>query len=158
VARPLRERLKNAAALLRADGHEEAALDVEAVAAPGGWTLIRETQPTQSDVVSLPLTLDRRLKERIVKAGEATGTVLSNVATEGLQAFKEGRFVPSRVQQSRGTGYSKTTLTVTIPQGLRDEVRAMLPAAIQDAGYRITVSSIVLEWLLEELGVERPAD
>jgi ATP-dependent Clp protease ATP-binding subunit ClpA len=155
VARPHRDRLKTAAQLLRSEGHEEAALDVEAVIAPGGWTLIRESGPTQTDVVSLPLTMDRRLKERIVEAAQATGTVLSNSATEGLRAFLAGDFVPPRVVQVRGSaGYSKTTLTVTLPESLRKA----LPAAISEAGYRITLSSIVIEWLLEELGVERPLD
>jgi ATP-dependent Clp protease ATP-binding subunit ClpA len=162
VARPHRDRLKTAAQLLRSDGHEEAALDVEAVIAPGGWTLIRESGPTQTDVVSLPLTMDRRLKERIVEAAQATGTVLSISAAEGCRAFlrdDDDRFVPPRVVQVRGSaGYSKTTLTVTLPESLRDEVRKALPAAISEAGYRITLSSIVIEWLLEELGVQRPLD
>jgi hypothetical protein len=159
VSRPWRDRLKTAAALLRRDGQEEAARDVEAVLAPGGWNWLRETEATQSEVVSLPLTMDRRLKDAIAKAAEDTGTVPSAAVAEGFRAFLEGRFVPPRVQQARGrAGYSKTTMTVTVPKQLRAEVSARLPQVVEEAGYRITLSSIAIEWLMEELGVERPLD
>jgi hypothetical protein len=151
--------LKTAAELLRNDGHEEAARDVEAVLAPGGWNWLRETEPTQSEMVPLPLTMDRRLKDALAKAAEDTGTVPSAAVAEGYRAFLEGRFVPPRVQRSRGSaGYSKTTMTVTVPKELRAEVSARIPAVQDKAGYRITLSSIAVEWLMEELGVERPLD
>jgi hypothetical protein len=134
-------------------------MDVEAVLVTGGWTMLRDAKGSGSEVVSLALTMDKRLKQDLVDAAEATGTVLSNAVTEGLRAFLADEFVPPRVQQARGrAGYSKTTMTVTVPQELRDQVNAHIPTVAEDAGYRITVSSIAVEWLMEELGVERPLD
>jgi hypothetical protein len=171
VSRPWRDRLKTAADLLRAAGHDKAvqgdaevagayasaARDVEAVLAPGGWNWLRETEGTQAEMVSLPLTMDRRLKNLLAKAAEDTGTVPSAAVAEGYRAFLEGRFVPPRVQQTRGdAGYSKTTMTVTVPKALRAEVSARIPQVAEEAGYRITLSSIALEWLMDELGVDRP--
>jgi hypothetical protein len=49
-------------------------------------------------------------------------------------------------------------MTVTVPKELRAEVSARIPAVQDKAGYRITLSSIAVEWLMEELGVERPLD
>jgi hypothetical protein len=155
----MRDRLKTAAELLRTDGHHEAAMDVEAVIAPGGWTLLRDTKSTGAEVVSFPMTMDKRLKDALVAAAQDTGTVLSNAVAEGWRAFLDGRFVPPRVRQVRGrAGYVKTTMTVTVPQDLRNEVSARIPQVVQEVGYRITLSSIAVEWLMEELGVERPLD
>ncbi|MFF1298111.1 MULTISPECIES: hypothetical protein [unclassified Streptomyces] len=187
MSRPWRDRLKTAAELLRtvadekaaqgaaeaaqgndkaarrhstdANAFEEAAMDVEAVLAPGGWNWLRETQATQSEMASMGLTIDRRLKDALSKAAEDTGTMPSAAVVKGFQAFVEGRFVPPEVKQTRGSaGYSKTTLTVTFPKALQAEVRARIPQVAEKAGYRITLSSIAIEWLLEELGVERPSD
>jgi hypothetical protein len=159
VTRPWRERLQKAANVLRADGHEEEALDVEAVLAPGAWNWLRETKSTKGELPPLPLTMDRRLKDALAKAAEDKGAVPSAIVVEGFQAFLDGRFVPPRVRQARGrAGYVKTTMTVTVPQDLRDEVSAAIPQVAEEAGYRITLSSIAIEWLMEELGVERPLD
>ncbi|MFJ4473197.1 hypothetical protein ACIP2X_37685 [Streptomyces sp. NPDC089424] len=159
MARPLRDRLKTAAELLRTDGHPDAAMDVEAVLAPGGWTLLRDTKPSGTDVVSMPFTMDKRLKDALMAAAQDTGTVLSAAVVEGWEAFLAGEFVPPKVRQVRGAaGYSKTTLTVTVPEELRDRVSARIPQVMEEAGYRITLSSIGVEWLMEELGVERPLD
>jgi len=173
VSRPWRDRLKTAAELLRAAGHDkavqgeqdvagayaDAARDVEAVLAPGGWNWLRETESTQGEMVSLPLTMDRRLKDAIAKAAEDTGTVPSAAVAEGYRKFLAGEFVPPEVKLTRGrAGYSKTTMTITVSKQLRAEVSARLPQAVEKAGYRITLSSLAIEWLLDELGVERPAD
>jgi regulator of protease activity HflC (stomatin/prohibitin superfamily) len=173
VSRPWRDRLKTAAELLRtasddkagqgdekaASAYADAARDVEAVLAPGGWNWLRETEATQSEMVSMGLTMDKRLKNALSAAAENTGTVPSAAVVKGYQAFLEGRFVPPRVQSTRGSaGYSKTTLTVTFPKSLQAEVRARIPQVEEAEGYRITLSSIAIEWLMDELGVERPLD
>lgn len=157
MTRTWRERLKAAAAKLRTYGEEEDALAIDAVLAPGGWTRLRETEASKSETAPLPLTMDRRLKAALMKAADERGAMPSDVVADGYRAFLEGRFVPPRVQRG-GAGYSKTTLTVTVPQGLRDEVRDRIPAVQDEAGYRITLSSIAIEWLMEELGVQRPLD
>lgn len=158
VTRPWRERLQKAANVLRADGHEEEALDVEAVLAPGAWNWLREIEPTQGGVVKMPLTMDVRLKNAIAQAAEDRSSVPSAVVAEGFRAFLSGEFVPPRVVRAAGNGYSKTTMTVTVPRGLRDQVAAKIPQVAEEAGYRITLSSIAVEWLLDQLGVERLQD
>ncbi|WP_086732932.1 hypothetical protein [Streptomyces glaucescens] len=158
MTRPWRDRLQKAANVLRADGHEEEALDVEAVLAPGAWNWLRETE-SKGELSPLPLTLDRRLKDALAKAAEDKGAVPSNVVVEGFRAFLDDDFVPPRVVAVRGSAhYSKTTMTVTVPKDLREQVSAKIPQVAEEAGYRITLSSIAIEWLLDQLGVERPAD
>jgi hypothetical protein len=158
VTRPWRERLQKAANVLRADGHEEEALDVEAVLAPGAWNWLRETE-SKGGLSPLPLTMDKRLRDALASAAEDKGAVPSAVVAERFQAFVDGEFVPPRVRQTRGSAhYSKTTMTVTVPKDLRAQVSAKIPQVAEEAGYRITLSSIAIEGLLDELGVERPAD
>lgn len=158
MTRPWRDRLKNAATVLRADGHEEEARDVEAVLAPGAWNWLRESESTKDDLSPLPLTLDRRLKDALARAAEDKGAVPSVVVVEGYEAFLSGDFIPPQTTRTRSVGYSKTTMTVTVPKDLRDQVTRMIPRVQEEAGYRITLSSIALEWLLDQLGVERPKD
>lgn len=159
MTRPWRERLKNAATVLRADGHDEEARDVEAVLAPGAWSWLRETESTKDGLSPLALTLDRRLKNALAAAAEDMGAVPSTVVVEGYRAFLAGEFVPPRIVAVRGKGtYDKTTMTVTVPKELRAQVSAMIPQVVDEVGYRVTLSSIALEWLLDQLGVERPKD
>ena len=158
--RSLHDRLSAAAAKLRGYGDDDDALSVEAVAAPKGWVLLqREEQAGASaSSSSVPLTLDRALKAALVKAAKDTDTVFSACAEEGVKAFLAGEFTPPRTPARSGAGYSKTTLTITLPDALREEVRRVSPGRSEEAGYRITESSVALSWLLSELGVRRPGE
>jgi hypothetical protein len=81
------------------------------------------------------------------------------ILREPVRKFLAGEFTPPETpSRPPGKGYSKTTLSVTFPETLREEVRAVLPDRSKQAGYRITESSIALSWLLSELGVSRPGE
>lgn len=152
VTRPMRDRLKTAASLLRQDGHDEAATDVEAVLAPGGWTLLRAKDAgTSGTATNLPLTIDKDLRDALkAKAGEF-GVTLGAVVADGYRQVLAGEWAPPKVKR---TSTEKVVLNVRVDSVLQEQVNAQAARLTQEAGYRVTKSSIAIAWMAEELGVE----
>lgn len=161
MARPFRERLTIAANLLEQDGHDEAAADVRAVLAPGGWTMLRH-QPGEGSGsgTNLAIQMPVALKAALVAAGGELGVSLSTVAQDGFRAVVEGRWVPPKTlagKTLRPKSDAKTNLNVRIPDDLVKEARPLLAKLTKKLGYRVSMASIATAWLAEELGVDRPS-
>lgn len=177
VARPLRDRLTFAAELLEGVGRDklaaaqaldtdrqeagspsaqaflDAAADVRMVTEPGGWTQLRNESPSGS--VNLPVFMGADLRQDLEEAAKEIGvSSLSAVASAGLRAAAEGKFVPPRA--SNGTG-KKKNLNVKVPADVKDRVAGMLDEMSRQAGYRVSLASIVTWWLADELGVNLTA-
>lgn len=174
VARPLRDRLTTAAELLEGVGRDrlaaaqalkdakrqaaeasaaqtflDAAADVRTVVEPGGWTRLRNESPTDS--VNLPVFMGADLRQDLEEAAkEIRVPSLSAVASAGLRAAAEGKFVPPPAYT--GTG-PRRNLNVTVPADVKDQVAGMLGELSKQAGYRVSLASIVTWWLADELGV-----
>lgn len=150
------DRLKLAASRLRKHGYDDSALDVEKLAAPGGWEVLRKAFQSRS-VTPLSPTVDKRVKDALMAVRDDFEVSFQTVANEGLEAVKEGRWIPAKpVPLPPGTA-QKASLSVSVDSELLEEVRELLPGLSQEAGYRVTVGGIIIGWLMEEFGVERPA-
>lgn len=182
VARPLRDRLTTAAELLEGVGRDkltaaqaldtdqqaaetsaaqtflDAAADIRMVVEPGGWTRLRnESAGTKTGVgsVNLPVSLGADLRQDLEEAAEEIGVAsLSAVASAGLRAVAAGTFVPPRA--NTGTG-QRRNLNVSVPADVKDRVAGMLDEMSKQAGYRVSLASIVTWWLADELGVNLTA-
>lgn len=181
VARPLRNRLTIAAELLEGVGRAklaaqaldtepqepetpspqaylDAAADIRMVVEPGGWTRLRNESgdvKAGAGSVNLPVFMGADLRQDLEEAAEEIGvSSLSAVAAAGLRAAAEGRFVPPRA--NTGTG-KKKNLNVTVPADVKDRVAGMLGELSKQAGYRVSLASIVTWWLADELGVSLTA-
>jgi len=166
MAHPIRERLTLASKRLKEAGYPDSAADVEAVLAPGGWTMLRAaagSSPSQSRGASnLPITTGQDIKGALKAAADEIGVTLSSVAEDGFRALVEGRWTPPGaadrvVLPSSQKAGGRTVLNLSIPETLREQVRAMLPTLSDQAGYEVTEPRLALIWTMEELGVEPPA-
>jgi hypothetical protein len=150
VSSPLRDRLKTAADLLRQDGHEEHAADVEAVLAPGGWTLLRANDSGTSSK-NLPLTMNKDWRDALKAKASELGVSLGAVVADGFNAVLAGEWTPPKVKRTSGT---KVVLNVRVDDALQEHVGKQATRLTKEAGYRVTKSSIAIAWMAEELGVD----
>jgi hypothetical protein len=166
MAHPIRERLTLASQRLKEAGYPDSAADVEAVLAPGGWTMLRAaagSSPSSSKGASnLSITTGQDIKGALKAAADEIGVTLSAVAEDGFRALVEGRWAPPGVADrvvlpSSQKAGGRTVLNLSIPESLRERVRAMLPTLSAEAGYEVTEPRLALIWTMEELGVEPPA-
>lgn len=162
MAHPIRERLTLASQRLKEAGYPDSAADVEAVLAPGGWTMLRTSagaSSASSKSRNLPITTVADIKGALKAAADEIGVTLSSVAEDGFRAVVEGRWAPPaaadrvRVPSVDKAG-GRTVLNLAIPEDLREQVRGMLPALSEAAGYKVTEPQLALAWTMEELGVE----
>jgi hypothetical protein len=166
--RPIRERLNIAADLLTKDGerleaeerhqdaaeHFEAAADIRAVLAPGGWSMLRSAAGTAPSSSNLAVQMGSKLKASLEVAAREFDMSLSSIAAEGLRAAARGEFLPPRAHPGEGP---RTNLNVRIPDDvLRELGEGRLAELSAEAGYRISKANIVTAWLADELGVDRP--
>lgn len=154
VAGSIRDRLTSAAAVLRESEHFDEASAVESVLAPRGYLLLQRTEQ-RGTASPLTITINEDLKQALTAAGEEFGVVFSGLADEAYQKVRAG-WIPPRPLQKRGPGVKRAVLNVTVDSVLRSEVREMLPALRERAGYKVAEGNLVLSYICEELGVERP--
>ena len=153
VTRPLRDRLKTAAGLLRQDGHDEAAIDLETVLAPGGWTLLRAKDSGETTTgTNLALTVDRDVRDLLKARAEEFGITLGSIVAEGFEKVLSGDWVPPRLAPIPAE--KKVMLNVRVDDSLRKRVDAQKDRLSTNSGYRVNQTSIAIGWLAEELGVE----
>ncbi|MFE9812378.1 hypothetical protein [Streptomyces sp. NPDC005548] len=149
----MRDRLLTAAQKLEDAGALEEAADVRAVAAPGGWTLLRVKDSAEASAgAPLPLTIDRTLREQLKEKADDLGVLLGAVVTDGFQKVLDGSWTPP--QLARATAPDKVVLNLRVNKDLMDQVQAQTARLSQKHGYRITKSSIAIAWLAEDLGVD----
>lgn len=153
VPRPMRDRLLTAARHLEDAGFPAEAADVRAVAAPGGWTLLKEKDVAAAvGGTNLALTIDGDLRDRLKAKADEFGVTLSSVVADGFRKVVAGAWVPPKLAPTP-TG-DKVVLNVRVDAGLRKQVDAVKAELTRRAGYRITQSSIAIAWMAEDLGVD----
>ncbi|MFF1444088.1 hypothetical protein [Streptomyces sp. NPDC058295] len=162
MPRPIRERLKTAADLLQQTGHDDEAADVRAILAPGGWSLLRAQTAELGSASNLPIYMPKSLKGALVAAAADLGVSLSAVVRDGFQAVVDGQWVPPKTPLNRGRDRKpagpSANLNVRVPDALRQQVEPMLPSLKSELGYRVSLASIAISWMCDELGVERTSE
>lgn len=153
VPRPMRDRLLTAAQRLEEAGYPDSAADVRAVAAPGGWTMLRAKDTTETTTgTNLPLTIDRDLRDRLKAKADEFGVTLGSVVADGFRKVVAGQWLPPKL--ARSSTATKVVLNVRVDDALRKQVDAMKERLTAEAGYRVTQSSIAIAWMAEDLGVD----
>ncbi|MGP3738008.1 hypothetical protein ACTWJ9_33400 (plasmid) [Streptomyces sp. GDS52] len=152
MPRPMRDRLLTAAQHLEDAGHPDSAADVRAVAAPGGWTLLRTKDTSErTPGTNLPLTIDRDLRDALKAKADEFGVTLSSVVEDGFRKVVAGEWLPPKLARSSA---SKVVLNVRVDDSLRKQVDALKERLSREAGYRVTQSSAAIAWMAEDLGVD----
>ena len=153
MPRPMRDRLLTAAQRLDEAGYPTEAADVRAVAAPGGWTMLRAKDTTEKTAgTNLPLTIDRDLRDQLKAKADEFGVTLGSVVADGFRKVVAGEWMPPRL--ARSSTANKVVLNVRVDDSLRKQIDAIKDRLSQEAGYRVTQSSIAIAWMAEELGAD----
>ena len=152
--RTLRDRLTAAAHQLNKDGHSDHADAVNAVLAPGGWTLLREADAPFT--TNLPLTTRASLRDALKKAAQAKGKTLTGLVTEGHREILAGTWTPPESRRVVRRGESaendpRVVLNVTVEDALRQELRDRLPGLSEELGYKVTEGGSSLAYLRHRL-------
>lgn len=150
----LRERLTVAARELKQAGHKDSAAAVDAVLAPGGWTLLREQDAPFT--TNLPLTMRSSLKVALKKAAENRGVTLTAVVTEGHRKVMDGTWIPPKPTRAGAAapGDGRAVLNVTVEDALRTRLRDSLPSLSDDLGYNLTEGGIAVAYLKKYFATE----
>lgn len=164
-----RERAARGVAKLKKYGHHDEAAAIEAFLAPRGWVGLRDTDPSVTAEKSpLSLTMTRALKAALKQAEADFNSPLETLAENGFRAVLETSWLPPKTLISRSRGelqkaqrelkkQAKTVLQLDVDNELRGQVERKVEELTQRAGYRVTLSSIAISWMCEELGVDRPS-
>jgi hypothetical protein len=148
----LRPQLTETAAYLKEAGQYDMAQAVEAVIAPGGWKQLRDSEGRLPKTLSVYMSPD--LKAALVAASEEFHWPLDALAEEAYRKVRDGEWLPPKT--GRGEGGTRAVLPVQVDREVHDQVHAMLPELTQQAGYRVSHAGIVVSYMCEELGIERP--
>lgn len=157
MASDLRSRLKKASAQLKTDGHPELSAAVDAVLAPGGWSKLR-AKPGAASTSNLPLHMPAPLRDALKAAADQMDVSLSALVTEGFRAAVAGAWTPppAPARSSRGSaeGQSKVNLNVRVDDAARSAMEEALPRLAAGTDGRVSLTSIAIAWLTDELGVD----
>jgi hypothetical protein len=149
----MRDRLLTAAQRLENAGHPDSAADVRAVAAPGGWTMLRAKDTTESTAgTNLALTIDKDLRDQLKAKADEFGVTLGSVVADGFRRVLDGEWLPPKL--APGATANKVVLNVRVDDSLRKQIDARKLELSQQAGYRVTQSSIAIAWMAEDLGAD----
>lgn len=168
MARPIREDLTTAAELLakhaelldQEDRHEEAGRYADAasacrvIVAPGGWAVLKDSDPSPGGMTSLSVLMDVDLRKSLQDAAQVFGKSLDALAAEALAKAAEGRFLPPKAYVGPG---EKRNLSLSVPSVLKDKVAKMLPGLTAKAGHRVSLASVITWYLVDELGIDLAA-
>jgi len=135
---------------LRKDGHHDEAAAIEGFLAPGGWVGLRDSDTRETSEMSLMISDE--LKAELRAAAADFSTTLPALAEQGYRAALETGWRPPQAKLVRSGG-KRTTLTLRVDNSLRKRVQPLLKEWSEQAGYRVTESSIALAWMCEDLGV-----
>ncbi|WP_234526063.1 MULTISPECIES: hypothetical protein [unclassified Streptomyces] len=156
MTRPLREQLANDAAFLRSAGRPDGAHAIESVLAPRGWVQLRDTDVSVSVARKpLSLTMSSELKTALRNGSAAFAISLDALADEACKAVLEQGWLPApSKRRAPGTAAGeRTSLPVSVASKPLEAVRARLPELTARAGYRVTVTQILISWMADEMGV-----
>lgn len=160
MSHPLRKGLELARAQLKKDGHNDLQAYVDAVLAPRGWMALKSSDPS-GRTVPLSLTITKGLRDALKQAATEFDVVLASLAEEGFRAVLETDWLPSEMQKHSRKGnpeYAKAVLQLQVDTDLRDRVQEALPELTGRAGYSVTLSSVAISWMTDQLGVQRPGE
>ncbi|MFK0288265.1 hypothetical protein ACIQVL_48510 [Streptomyces sp. NPDC090499] len=150
-----RERAARGVAKLKQYGDHDEASAIEAFLARGGWVHLRDTEE-RAGLSHISYTVPEQLKLALQEASKEFGWPLPAVAEAGYRAVLETGWRPPsigrRATPNRG---KRTTINFDISADLRHRVQQQLPRLTEEAGYRISESSIAVSWMCEELGVDQ---
>jgi hypothetical protein len=164
-----RERAARGVAKLKKYGEHDEAAAIEAFLAPRGWVSLRDTDPSMTVEKSpLSLTMTRALKESLKAAAAELNWSLETLVEEGFRAVLDSGWLPPKTLRTHARGalqkaqrelkaQTKTVLQLQVDNHLRQQVEQMTPELTDRAGYRVTLSSIAISWMADELGVDRPS-
>ncbi|MFF9287475.1 hypothetical protein [Streptomyces griseosporeus] len=148
----IRSQLAETAAYLKEAGQHERALSVESVLAPGGWKQLRDSEARLPKTLNVYMSPD--LKAALVAASQEFGWPLDALAEEAYRKVRDGEWLPPKT--GRGEGGARAVLPVQVDREVHDQVHGMLPELTSKAGYRVSHAGIVVSYMCEELGIERP--
>jgi len=164
VTHPLRHGLELVRQHLKNEQEHELQAYVDTVLAPRGWMGLRDSE-TSGPTVPLSLTITKGLKDQLKAAEAEFGLPLASLAEDGFRAVLETDWLPSKTVEKRSLrayqddpANARAVLQLQVDTALRDRVREALPEITERAGYRVTVSSVALSWMADELGVKRPGE
>lgn len=160
MTHPLRQGLEIARERLKEDGHLDSAAYVEAVLAPRGWIPLKDSE-TSPPTSPLSLTITKSFKAALVSAAAEFDVVLASLAEEGFRAVLETDWLPPKTVSSRSlptASDGRAVLQLQVDDPLRQRVQAVVADLAERAGYRVTLSSIALSWMADQLGVRRPGE
>ncbi|MGV9891646.1 hypothetical protein [Streptomyces sp. NPDC003395] len=154
MAGSIRARATSAVAKLKQHGDHDEAAAIESLLGPGGYKLLQRTETREPSPLSL--TIPVTLKQALVEAADEFDVVLDALAEEAYSKVLAGEWLPPHaLGYKRGAG-AKTTLQVFVDSGLRHEVQGRLGELTDQAGFKVTETSIALLYVCAELGVEQP--
>jgi hypothetical protein len=152
VSDSLRDRAAAGAAKLKRYGDHEEAAAIEAFLAPGGWVKLRDSE-NRGELVHVSFSMSAALKAALEKASDELASPLPALAEQAYRAVLETDWRPPRI--GRTPRERKAVLNFKVDAALRSRVREALVRLTEEAGYRVTESSVVVSWMCEELGVDR---
>jgi hypothetical protein len=166
VTHPLRQGLELVREHLKKEAQHELRTYVEAVLAPRGWIPLKDSE-TSPPTSPLSLTIPKSFKAALLSAAKEFDVVLASLAEEGFRAVLETDWLPPKTVNSRSLPTApaagkdaeqdgRAVLQLQVDDPLRQRVQAIVADLSERAGYRVTLSSIALSWMADQLGVRRP--
>jgi len=160
----VKNRLVEAAAVLREHQRPDLADAVDYVLSPKGWPMLGRLRSAAggSDLPkNLPISMQRPVKEHIKRAAAAKGDDLTTVVEEGLRAFINGDFRPGRPPRAEYGTSDRVNLNLRPDGELVQQAKAMCEdKALPEEwlGWRPSVSVVARLWLLERYPLPQSAD
>lgn len=146
------ELLTQKAKLDEANKYANAASACRVVTAPGGWAVLKDSDPAPGGMSNLAVLMDENLRAALLEAEQVFGRSLDALAAESLAALLEGRFVPPKAYP--GPGPTKKNLNLSIPTVLKEQAAVKAAGLKDETGYRVSLASTITWYLVEELGID----
>ncbi|MFJ1993048.1 hypothetical protein [Streptomyces asiaticus] len=106
------------------------------------------------------LHVDKEFRTHVRAAAEEKGKDLASVVAKGLEAFRDGTWMPpAPVRARRGSATEKVSLNVRIPKALFDEVDAMAkdPEQAGERGYALNARQVAIAALAKAFPMKKKA-
>ncbi|MFD0509368.1 hypothetical protein ACFQ0G_53680 [Streptomyces chiangmaiensis] len=153
----LRALLAEGSAYLKSQPGEDPqkyAAAIDLVLEPGGPDMLKEPRSP------LALTMTKDLRAKLEQAFEDFDTTKDALADEALLAVLNGDWLPPETVRTRSRDAektrSRTVLNVSVDEDLRGRLgKERLAELSREAGYPVSLSSIIISWMTEEMGISR---
>lgn len=149
----LRDTVRAAVTKLHEVGEPDLADAVDTLLTPNGWAVLGRLRSGEGGT-NLPrnksMWLEVALKQRVLAGAEAEGRDVVSIASEGLEKFLAGQFVPEQpARATRGSAPTKTSLTPRIPDDLWDSATAYGEAHAEELGWTPVASQVVVAYFAQ---------